>query len=148
MRERYPSLPQLNIDRFEVVDITLSEVGGLNESEMNEYKKISSDIEEKLGKCELTADDLFRGHLHFGKKFIDPIGIYIVFKKGRYVIYHLNIRGIESIETFNTEDELVFQIIWNGIIDYAYRTNKCNAHKKALELIKIIDCNYYNIVKE
>lgn len=116
----------------------------LNLCEMNEYKKISLDIEKKLYKCKLTIDDLFQKHLHYGKKFVDPIGIYIVFKMGKYIIYHLNIHGIESVKTLNTRDELEFQVILDGIIDYTHRTNKYNAHEKALELIRMIDYDYYN----
>lgn len=112
--------------------------------EMNEYKKISFEIEKRLIKCQLTIDDLFSKHLHYGEKFIDPMGIYIVFKKKKYKIYYLNIHGIENIKTLNTMDELVFQIIWDGVIAYAYRVSKYNSHEMALELLKKIDFNYYN----
>lgn len=116
----------------------------MNLHEINEYKKISFEIEEKLSKCQLTIDDLFCQHLYYGKNFTDPMGIYIVFEKKKYTIYYLNIHGIENIETFNTMDDLVFQIIWDGLIAYSYRKSKQNSHEMALELLKKIDIDYYN----
>ncbi|MDE6592809.1 MAG: hypothetical protein K2K57_07095 [Oscillospiraceae bacterium] len=118
----------------------------MNVREPIEYKIISSNIEKKLAGADLTADDLFRGHLHYGDKFTDPTGIYIVRRKNGYEIYHLGIRGIESVKKLSTEDEVVFRIICDGITDYAYRAGGYNSRKRALELLKMIDIDYYNEV--
>lgn len=109
--------------------------------EDSKYKKIMSDIEEKLAGCGLTADDLFLRHLHFGEKFTDPLGIYVVYKKDKYMIYYLNIHGIENVIKTDTEAELCLRLLMDGITDYAYRTYKCNAQKKAAELMKAVGCN-------
>lgn len=121
----------------------------MNTCEPIEYQKISQDIEKKLAGADLTADDLFCGHLHYGDKFNDPIGIYIVRRKKGYEIYHLNIHGVESVKKLSTEEEVVFQIIYDGITDFSYRSGGYNSRKRFLELLKIIDADHYNeIIKQ
>ncbi|WP_337665739.1 hypothetical protein [Pseudoruminococcus massiliensis] len=110
----------------------------------NEYNKIFNEINKKLSTCGYTIDDLFFHHLHFDKKFTDPFGVYIAIEKQSYIVYYLNIHGVENKETFSTREELIFQIIWDGVVNYTLQTYKNNYRKAALDLLRKIDINYYN----
>ena len=87
----------------------------------NEFNRISDDINKKLSNCGYTIDDLFFHHLHFGKKFTDPLGVYIAIEKRSYIVYHLNIHGVENTEVFTTRDELIFHIIWRVLLIIPYK---------------------------
>lgn len=87
---------------------------------------------------------MFFYHLHFDKKFTDPFGVYIAIEKQSYIVYYLNIHGVENKETFSTREELIFQIIWDGVVNYTLQTYKNNYRKAALDLLRKIDINYYN----
>lgn len=110
----------------------------------NEFNRISDDINKKLSNCGYTIDDLFFHHLHFGKKFTDPLGVYIAIEKRSYIVYHLNIHGVENTEVFTTRDELIFHIIWSGVVNYTLQTYKNNYRNAAVDLLRNIDENYYH----
>ena len=111
-------------------------------------EQVINGVNVKIAHIGLTFNDILGSNIYFGGPF-NKIGTYVYKDRKGFHLLTLNIHGVESKEIYKCFEELIMELIWNGLLNYVQKNNKYkpDSRKIALELMKKIDDNYYNKIK-